>query len=85
MCISCRSEYTIERRQRIKIQAIEYLGGQCADCELIDIPAVYDFHHLNPSEKEFSFGKIHRKFEAIKLELDKCVLLCSNCHRKRHV
>jgi formate-dependent nitrite reductase cytochrome c552 subunit len=45
-----------------------------------------EFHHLEPSEKDFGIGsKGHtRSFEKIKLELDKCNLLCANCHREEH-
>ena len=49
--------------------------------------ACLDFHHQNPEEKEhniawmlaFGFSK-----EAILAEIDKCIVLCSNCHRKEH-
>lgn len=84
-CKKCRLEYAANRSRDIKIQAIEYLGGKCSDCGLVDDPCVYDFHHLDPSKKDLSFGKCKsRSFESIKPELDKCVLLCANCHRKRH-
>jgi hypothetical protein len=43
------------------------------------------FHHLNTEEKDFAIsdGNI-RSFEKIKSELDKCILLCSNCHAEIH-
>lgn len=83
-CKSCRSEFSSENRKKLKIQAIEYKGGKCTRCGLKDDPCVYDFHHLNPKEKEFSLGKRNLSFDKIKDELDKCVLLCANCHRKEH-
>lgn len=84
-CKTCRTKYQSERSIEIKQKAIDYLGGKCQDCGLIDIPCVYDFHHLDPSEKELAFGSRGGKsFETLKKELDKCVLLCANCHRKRH-
>lgn len=84
-CKVCRLKYSSKRIFDIKLKAIEYLGGKCKDCGLIDIPCVYDFHHLDPSKKEFTFAKKKGfAFETIKSELDKCILLCSNCHRKRH-
>lgn len=86
ICKKCRAKYSDERRRNVKIKAIEYLGGKCADCGVEDDPCIYDFHHLDPNEKEISFGsKRSRSFESIKSELDKCVLLCANCHRKRHL
>jgi hypothetical protein len=84
MCKTCRSKYSSDRRRKIKKEAIEYLGGQCIDCGIIDVPHIYDFHHLDIDKKDFSIGKQAKSFNSIKPELDKCVLLCANCHRKRH-
>jgi hypothetical protein len=84
-CKKCRIEYSVNRRRSDKTAAIEYLGGKCVDCgEDRNIPALYDFHHLDPSKKDFSIGKSALVFESLKKELDKCILLCSNCHRIRH-
>ena len=84
-CKKCRIEYSIIRSRKIKERAIEYLGGKCTDCGLIDDVCVYDFHHEDPAKKEISFGQRGGiSFEKLKPELDKCVLLCANCHRKRH-
>lgn len=79
------NNYNREARQKAKQLAIEYKGNKCHDC-LITFPSVvYDFHHLNPNEKEFTISNIlGRKFENYKEELDKCILLCANCHRLRH-
>lgn len=68
-----------------KLWAIEYKGGKCNDCGGVYPPSVYDFHHLDGSTKEENpsyFIKLSRE-RAIP-ELDKCVLLCANCHRVRH-
>ena len=83
-CKPCRLEYGADRRRQIKEQAVAYLGGKCTDCGLVDHAVVYDFHHLDPEQKDFSIGKNARVFTSIQAELDKCILLCSNCHRKRH-
>jgi len=49
--------------------------------------ACLDFHHLNESEKDFNVAYMalsgYSK-ERIKKEIDKCIVLCSNCHRKLH-
>jgi hypothetical protein len=58
----------------------------CAICGE-DHPAVLDFHHVDESAKSFSMNtatKNGTKFERIIEEIDKCVVLCSNCHRKHH-
>lgn len=68
-----------------KLKAIEYLGNRCADCGNTFPPYVYDFHHINPDEKDFGIARIiGRTWGKIIPELDKCVLLCANCHRIRH-
>lgn len=79
------SKYKYERRQNIKKQLFEYLGGKCNICGLVDHISCYDFHHINPKEKEKEVSYIagyslKRAMEEVK----KCVLLCAHCHRKLH-
>jgi hypothetical protein len=77
------------KRQKIigrknKLKAIEYLGGHCTDCKNEFPPYVYEFHHLDPTTKKYTITRIMgRKWENIVPELNKCVLLCANCHRIR--
>lgn len=68
-------------REKIK-QLIKSLKISCADCGL-DHPAILDFHHLDPSEKEYQIARLTSK-KRILHEVAKCVVLCSNCHRIRH-
>ncbi len=83
-----RREYLIaavaKRRRVLKQKSIEYKGGKCACCGYADHPGVLDFHHVDPSTKEFSIGDkgYTRSWEKIKAELDKCILVCANCHRE---
>ena len=44
----------------------------------------FDFHHVDPLQKDFTISQRMTSFEAIQRELDKCVLLCSRCHREVH-
>lgn len=85
MCKKCFNSYCAERWRQRKIKAVEYKGGECLDCNNKYPMAVYEFHHLDPNEKEFAWNKM-RLVSDDKLynELDKCVLLCANCHRIRH-
>jgi len=87
-CKGCFNAYCIKRWQNRKIEAINYMGGECVDCKIahpIYPPDVYEFHHLDPKEKEAGWVKLRlTSWENIKKELDKCVLLCANCHRIRH-
>jgi hypothetical protein len=77
--------YMRERHRSTKRKAIEYKGNQCADCKGTYHPSVYDFHHLDPTLKDFKpSDSLTRKWDKVKAELDKCVMLCANCHRLRH-
>lgn len=81
-CHSCNTKI---RRVRAKQAAIKYLGGECKKCGYNKHPAAMDFHHRDVSDKDFNIGAAaNKKWEVIKKELDKCDLLCANCHREEH-
>lgn len=71
-----------------KLEYCLYKGGRCEICGFEanqDTIAAFDFHHLNPEEKEFTpSDMLMLKKEKVLKELDKCQLLCSNCHRILH-
>lgn len=70
---------------RKKTRAMQYLGSKCVDCDFVGPSAAFDFHHIDPSEKDFDWSRMRTwKWETLLLELDKCILLCVRCHRIRH-
>ena len=71
-------------RNRVKRKLIEYKGGKCEKCGYDKCNRALDFHHRNPSKKDFSISATGRGFERMKKEVDKCSLVCSNCHREIH-
>jgi len=75
-----------EINKQNKRAAVEYFGGVCNDCGGSFPDCVYDFHHLDMSTKEANPSKILRLKDRSKVisELNKCILLCANCHRIRH-
>lgn len=85
-CCKCRSEAVQRRREKLKAMAIEYKGGKCSKCGYDKCDAALDFHHLDPSQKEFALSKRGntRAWSKMIPELDKCILVCSNCHREIH-
>ena len=86
MCRKCRTIYSRERACNQKIKAIKYKGGKCYDCGLIDHPNLYDFHHPSDVKKDFEISKYKYKSSLLFFkEVDKCVLLCCMCHRRRHI
>ena len=82
LCSACRQK---NRADQIKKRAVEYLGGKCKICGYDKSLATLDFHHIDGDTKEFKIsGNYNRSWKRIKAELDKCVLLCANCHREIH-
>lgn len=74
-----------EDKRKRKEQAIQYLGNKCSRCNNQYHPAVYEFHHLDPETKDRDPSKmLQLKWSRVVAELDKCVLLCANCHRLTH-
>lgn len=73
-------------RRRLKWKLIEYKGGKCERCGYNKrVARAYDFHHRNPEEKDFSISSsLSLSFEKLKVEVDKCDLLCRNCHAEVH-
>lgn len=85
-CKKCRYEYVQARRVRVKEKALEYKGNSCCKCGYGRCKKALEFHHVDPSEKDFELSsKWHNKsWDLIKAELDKCILVCANCHREIH-
>ena len=82
---ACRTCVSRIRRYELKKKAVGYLGGSCVRCGYNSHLSALEFHHLNPTEKDFNFGDMKGgKWENLKNELNKCILLCSNCHRIEH-
>jgi len=85
--MSIRSEGVKRWRENTKRRMIEAMGGKCCICGYNKCFKSMDFHHLDPSEKEISFGAIMAhpiSWDRIIIELRKCVCLCSNCHGEVH-
>ena len=82
ICSIARSKATFRSN---KEKAVAYKGGKCEICGYNKCMAAFDFHHINPEEKDFTIaGGKYLKWELMKPELDKCRLLCANCHREVH-
>lgn len=85
LCKACRKRYEWERSVLRKLKAIEYKGGKCMICGYNKYYGSLVFHHRNPAEKEFSWPKLRlRSWDDVIKELDKCDLLCRNCHGEVH-
>ena len=72
-------------RTKRKREAVAYLGGKCMKCGYKRHLAALQFHHRNPRDKKFNIHKgITLSMDRVKSELDKCDLLCANCHMFIH-
>ena len=90
LCTACKNRHSRWQRQRYKEKkelAVIHKGGECERCGFrTEHFSVYDFHHKDPKEKDILITQLLRKgsWEKIKKGLEKCLLLCSNCHRVVH-
>lgn len=62
----------------------EKRGGKCERCGYDTYLGALEFHHVNPSEKDFTVGDRDFKLKDCIEESKKCVMICSNCHREVH-
>jgi hypothetical protein len=85
-----RRQYLIaavhKRRKKIRQMAVEYKGGKCELCGYNRCIEALEFHHNNSSGKDFGISDkgYTRSWKRVKEELDKCLLICANCHRELH-
>lgn len=81
----CNSCLVNARRFDKKRKSVEYKGGKCQFCGYDRCISALAFHHLDESTKEFDISGNHAlAWERIRIELDKCILVCANCHAEIH-
>lgn len=88
-CKSCRNEYERRRLHRKRLECIEYKGNKCALCGVehtLSNDHMFVFHHINTRNKLFDIGTSTYNLddERIRKELNKCILVCGNCHLYCH-
>lgn len=85
-CIPCAKKHVADRQRTLKQQCVDYKGGKCESCGYNRYLGALDFHHKDQTQKDFSISHVGKTefCDKIKRELDKCQLLCSNCHRETH-
>ena len=71
-------------RRRLKERLVEYKGGKCEICGYDKCITALEFHHVDSTKKEFSVCNKIASFDKCKEEVDKCILVCANCHRELH-
>ena len=87
---SDRRQYLIKavyaRRKKVRQMAIEYKGGKCELCGYNTCTDALEFHHKDLSKKDFGISEkgYTRSWKRVQQELDKCIMVCANCHREVH-
>tara|TARA_R110000824_G_scaffold20545_18_gene77456 strand:+ start:291 stop:680 length:390 start_codon:yes stop_codon:yes gene_type:complete len=85
-CKKCNVERISKHRRQRKAELVEYAGGKCVCCGYNESDAALQFHHKNPKEKDFGVAAkgCCMSLEKAKKEVDKCALVCANCHAEIH-
>jgi hypothetical protein len=84
-----RREYKKLYHRKRKVKLIEVKGGKCEDCGIEyngKNACIFHFHHRDESTKEFALGNqvVNKSWQRLLEELEKCEMLCANCHEMRH-
>lgn len=88
ICKDCSNVISTQKSIENKLKMIKFKGNQCKNCNLhIEDShySVFDFHHRDLHSKDINLSSIKKwTWNKIEIELNKCDLLCSNCHRIEH-
>lgn len=85
--MSKSSEAVKRWREKTKTRLVDGMGGKCIICGYSKCKAALDFHHIDPTQKDFSLGAARGSiinWNKLVEEVKKCVILCANCHREIH-
>lgn len=83
-CYDCMPDGTQLRRGDFLAKIKKRRGGKCERCGYNTCLKALEFHHLDPSKKDFTISNDHFKLKDAIEESKKCVLICANCHRELH-
>ena len=87
-CFDCSpaTNNPTQRLKAMKKKAVELKGGKCIRCGYDKCIDALEFHHVDPSTKDFKMANTGAapSFEKYLEEVNKCILLCANCHREEH-
>lgn len=85
ICGSCQNAYNIRQGRKKRLRAVRELGGKCHACGFDRYPCSLDLHHLDSTTKDPNFRTMRGwAWKRILVELEKCTLLCKNCHAAVH-
>ena len=82
-CKTCRKKWQKDRFRRLKRFYVDYKGCKCVKCGYNKCLASLDFHHLKDKDSNWKYMRRWAKNKVL-VELDKCILICKNCHGEVH-
>ena len=83
-CYNCMPDGVQLTRGMFLAKIKEVRGGKCVRCGYNKCLKALEFHHVDPTKKDFTISNDHfRLIDAVK-ESKKCILICSNCHKELH-
>lgn len=86
-CKDCHKNY-VKKKYSERKEKVNEIKKQCKCQKCGETrPYVLDFHHIDPKTKKFSIARMtsnNNHMEEIENEIEKCVILCANCHREFH-
>ena len=78
-------EHVKSFRKKNKLRAVNNMGGKCQICGYDKCLTALEFHHLDPTKKDFALSQnMNMSWDKISEEIEKCILVCANCHREIH-
>lgn len=89
LCMNCYRATQCKTDNPTKIKLVNMKGGACSSCGYSSRACALDFHHVDgrgAPTKSLTIGSRTKKSDLISLtaEVEKCILLCSNCHLEHH-
>lgn len=83
-CRKCRVEAVTRKRQALKAKLVAHLGGACTACGYSECLDALHFHHIEGKDSDISALIGAYRAKKVWKEVDRCVLLCANCHAEHH-
>ena len=85
ICAKCHNKYNLLKGHENRLYMLDKLGGRCINCGFDKYKSSLDIHHLDPTQKDVGFKTVrYWSRNRIDKELEKCVILCRNCHNAHH-
>lgn len=83
-CYNCMPDGVQLTRGMFLAKIKEIRGGKCIRCGYDRCIKALEFHHIDPSKKDFTISNDHFRLQEAVEETKKCILICSNCHKELH-